>query len=171
MPGAWKGHWYDSPPKKSRRKRDSNPGSSVLEVNALTTRPTRRSRAERAVSQQSQTLDSQDLARGAGGPAQGSGPTDTGQRPLRQVGPAANHHYLLVLSNETTASLGDVAAPAAATAAASPALRQRMNQNHCRTITETAVSTGAERYGDTSVNLPFPFLALVFSVALNPCYI
>ena len=35
-PGAWQGnqclsHWYDSTPKKSRRKRDSNPGSSALE--------------------------------------------------------------------------------------------------------------------------------------------
>ena len=30
------------PRKKSRRKRDSNPGSSALEVDALTTRPTRR---------------------------------------------------------------------------------------------------------------------------------
>ena len=51
-PGAWQGshwnanflsHWYDSTPKKSRRKRDSNPGSSALEADALTTRPTRRS--------------------------------------------------------------------------------------------------------------------------------
>ena len=49
-PGAWQGshwsanfstHWYDSTPKKSRRKRDSNPGSSALEADALTTRPTR----------------------------------------------------------------------------------------------------------------------------------
>ena len=30
------------PRKKSRRKRDSNPGSSTLEADALTTRPTRR---------------------------------------------------------------------------------------------------------------------------------
>ena len=39
MPGAWQdshwsanfeSHWYDSTPKKSRRKRDSNPGSSAL---------------------------------------------------------------------------------------------------------------------------------------------
>ena len=53
-PGAWQGshssanflsHWYDSTPKKSRRKRGSNPGSSALEADALTTRPTRRSRA------------------------------------------------------------------------------------------------------------------------------
>ena len=36
-------HWYDSTPKKSRLKRDSNPGSSALEADALTTRPTRRS--------------------------------------------------------------------------------------------------------------------------------
>ena len=28
-------HWYDSAPKKSRRKRDSNPGSSALEADAL----------------------------------------------------------------------------------------------------------------------------------------
>ena len=46
MPGAWQGsHWStnDSTPKKSRRKRDSNLGSSALEADALTTRPTRRS--------------------------------------------------------------------------------------------------------------------------------
>ena len=36
-------HWYDSTPEKSRRKRDSNPGPSALEADALTTRPTRRS--------------------------------------------------------------------------------------------------------------------------------
>ena len=58
-PGAWQGshwsanflsHWYDSTPKKSRRKRDSNPGSSDLEADALTTRPTRQScRCVRAV--------------------------------------------------------------------------------------------------------------------------
>ena len=50
-PDAWQGrhwsanflsHWYDSTPEKSRRKRDSNPGSSAVEVDALTTRPTRR---------------------------------------------------------------------------------------------------------------------------------
>ena len=50
-PGAWQGspleyqflsHWYDSTPEKSRRKRDSNPGSSALEADALTTGPTRR---------------------------------------------------------------------------------------------------------------------------------
>ena len=35
-------HWYDSTPEKSRRKRDSNPGPSALEADALTTRPTRR---------------------------------------------------------------------------------------------------------------------------------
>ena len=29
------GHWYDSTPKKSRRKRDSNPGSFALEADAL----------------------------------------------------------------------------------------------------------------------------------------
>ena len=51
-PGAWQGshwsadflsHWYDSTPKKSRCNRDSNPGPSSLEADALTTRPTRRS--------------------------------------------------------------------------------------------------------------------------------
>ena len=51
-PGVWQGshwsanfwsHWYDSTPEISRRKRDSNPGSSALEADALTTRPTRRS--------------------------------------------------------------------------------------------------------------------------------
>ena len=50
-PGAWQGshwsanflnHWYDSTPEKARRKRDSNPGSSALEADSLTTRPTRR---------------------------------------------------------------------------------------------------------------------------------
>ena len=40
MPGAWQGshwssHWYDSTSKKSRRKRDSNPGSSALEADAF----------------------------------------------------------------------------------------------------------------------------------------
>ena len=49
-PGAWQGsHWSanclvtgnDSTPEKSRRKRDSNPGSSALEADAVTTRPTR----------------------------------------------------------------------------------------------------------------------------------
>ena len=40
-------HWYDSTPKKSRRKRDSKPGSSALEAGALTTRPTRWSKEER----------------------------------------------------------------------------------------------------------------------------
>ena len=42
-PGAWQGshwecqflsHWYDLTPKKSQRKRDSNSGSSALEVDA-----------------------------------------------------------------------------------------------------------------------------------------
>ena len=51
-PGAWQGshwsanflsHWYDSAPKKSWRKLDLNLGPSALEVDALTTRPTRRS--------------------------------------------------------------------------------------------------------------------------------
>ena len=37
-------HWYDSTPKKFRLKRDSNPGSSALEADALTTRPTRLSK-------------------------------------------------------------------------------------------------------------------------------
>ena len=50
-PGAWQGsHWSANfwvtgmtrPPKKSRRKRESNPGSSSLEADALTTWPTRR---------------------------------------------------------------------------------------------------------------------------------
>ena len=52
MPGSLAGkplecqflsHWYDLTPKKSRRKQDSNPGSSTLEVDAFTIRPTRRS--------------------------------------------------------------------------------------------------------------------------------
>ena len=54
-PGAWQGsHWsyseyqflshkYDWTLKKSQRKRDLNLGSSALEADALTTRPTRRS--------------------------------------------------------------------------------------------------------------------------------
>ena len=50
-PGAWQGsHWsahfevtgMTRPRKKSRRKRDSNPGSPALEADALTTRPPRR---------------------------------------------------------------------------------------------------------------------------------
>ena len=50
-PGAWQGsHWSANfevtgmtrPRKNSRRKRDSNPGPSALEADALTTRPTRR---------------------------------------------------------------------------------------------------------------------------------
>ena len=43
LTGAWQGsqflsHWYDS----TLRRRDSNPGSSAPEADALTTRPTRR---------------------------------------------------------------------------------------------------------------------------------
>ena len=53
--GAWQGsHWRANfevtgmtTPEKSRRKRDSNPGSSALEVDALTTRPTRQSLDEK----------------------------------------------------------------------------------------------------------------------------
>ena len=50
-PGAWQGsHWSANvevtgmtrPRKKSRRKRDSNPGPSALEADASTTGPTRR---------------------------------------------------------------------------------------------------------------------------------
>ena len=49
-PGAWQGsHWYDSTPKRSRRKRDSNPGPSALEADALTTRPTRRGQRAQAL--------------------------------------------------------------------------------------------------------------------------
>ena len=52
-PGAWQGsHWSANfevtgmtrPRKKSRLKRDSNPGPSALKADALTTRPTRRLR-------------------------------------------------------------------------------------------------------------------------------
>ena len=44
-------HWYDSTPKKkSRRKRDSNPGPSALEADALTTRPARRYTAKTSLS-------------------------------------------------------------------------------------------------------------------------
>ena len=51
-PGAWQGsHWsvnfevtdMTRPPNKSRRKRDSNPGSPALEEDAITTTPTMRS--------------------------------------------------------------------------------------------------------------------------------
>ena len=51
MPGVWQGSYWSAdfevtgmtrPGKKSRRQRDSNRGSSALEVDALTTRPTRR---------------------------------------------------------------------------------------------------------------------------------
>ena len=47
MPGARQGslflsHWCDSTRKKSRRKQDSNPGSSAPMADALTTRPARR---------------------------------------------------------------------------------------------------------------------------------
>ena len=54
-PGAWQGsHWSANfqvtgmtrPRKKSRRKRDSNPGSSALEADTLTTRATRRSEGD-----------------------------------------------------------------------------------------------------------------------------
>ena len=50
-PSAWQGSHWDAnfevtcmsrPRKKSRRKRESNPGSSALEADALITRPTRR---------------------------------------------------------------------------------------------------------------------------------
>ena len=50
-PGAWQGsHWSANfevngttrPRKKTHRKQDSNPRSSVLEADALTTRPTKR---------------------------------------------------------------------------------------------------------------------------------
>ena len=56
-PGAWQGsHWSTNfevtgmtrPGKKPHRKRDSNPGSSALDADTLTTRPTRRSSARRA---------------------------------------------------------------------------------------------------------------------------
>ena len=55
-PGAWQGSRWSAnfevtgmtrPLKKSRRKRDSNPGPSALEADALTTRPTRRSHTHR----------------------------------------------------------------------------------------------------------------------------
>ena len=48
IPGAWQGsqssvnfssHWYDLIPEKSQCKQDSNPGSSALKADALTTRP------------------------------------------------------------------------------------------------------------------------------------
>ena len=63
-PGAWQGshwyqclsHWYDSTPKKSRLKRDSNPGPSALEANALTTRLTRRLMTMRLTTRQNSLL-------------------------------------------------------------------------------------------------------------------
>ena len=57
MPGAWQGshwnaiflsHWYDST-QKILHKRDSNRRSSTLEVDALSTRPMRRSCARGSV--------------------------------------------------------------------------------------------------------------------------
>ena len=43
-PGVWQGshwsHWHDWTPEKSWRKRDSNPGSSTLKADTITTRPT-----------------------------------------------------------------------------------------------------------------------------------
>ena len=63
-PGAWQGsHWSANfevtgmtrPRKKSRHKRDSNPGSSALETDALTTRPTRRC-ADRQTDRQTDQL-------------------------------------------------------------------------------------------------------------------
>ena len=52
---------YDSTPKKSRRKRDSNPGSSALESDALTTRPTRQwgEEEEMPASQQLEARDTE----------------------------------------------------------------------------------------------------------------
>ena len=56
MPGAWQGSHCSAnfevtdmtrPREKSRRKRNSNPGSSALEADALTTRPKRRFGRER----------------------------------------------------------------------------------------------------------------------------
>ena len=56
-PGTWQGghwsakflsQWNESTPEKSRHKQDSNLGSSALEADALTTRPTRRSRTPRS---------------------------------------------------------------------------------------------------------------------------
>ena len=46
---AWQGshwsdnHWYNDPVKSPRGKKESNPRSAALEVDALTTRPTRQS--------------------------------------------------------------------------------------------------------------------------------
>ena len=43
----FRSHWYDSTPKKSWHKRDSNPGSSNLEADAVTTWPTRQSQKKK----------------------------------------------------------------------------------------------------------------------------
>ena len=56
-PGAWQCsrgsanicQWCDSTPEKSRRKRDSNPGSSALEMDSLTTWPKGRFRQQGCV--------------------------------------------------------------------------------------------------------------------------
>ena len=62
-PGAWQGsHWSANfevtgmtrPRKKSRRKRDSNPGPSALEADALTARPTRLLQGQRERQRQRQ---------------------------------------------------------------------------------------------------------------------
>ena len=52
MPGAWQGsHWYDSTPKKIPAHAGFEPGSSALEADTLTTRPTRRSARPRWLSE------------------------------------------------------------------------------------------------------------------------
>ena len=60
-------HWYDSTPKKSRRKRDSNPGPSTLEADALTTRPTRRSGDEHLTARPSTGWNWKEHFKGKGG--------------------------------------------------------------------------------------------------------
>ena len=66
-PGTWQGSHGSAnlyatgmtrPVAKCRRKRDSNPGSSALEADALTTRPSRRSTEEGNFSTQRQFLRS-----------------------------------------------------------------------------------------------------------------
>ena len=49
-------HWHDSTPDKSRCKWDLNPGSSALEVDAISTRPMRRSHSKDSVSYYKKTL-------------------------------------------------------------------------------------------------------------------
>ena len=70
-------HWYDLTPEKSLCKRDSKPGSSALEADALTTRPMRRSRCRRGSCGEGQKGKGK-WGRGGGG-LRGGGCKNSGQ--------------------------------------------------------------------------------------------